>query len=362
MPYRIGKYTLGMEIPPVIISSAAVGSKKESEGPLKECFDYMEQDSYFGETTWEKAESRIQREAVNHALRKAELDPADIDYIFAGDLLNQCTSSVYGLRELGIPLYGLYGACSTMAESLGIATVFVDSGAAERCIAVTASHFCSAERQFRFPLEYAGQRTPTSQWTVTGGGAAVVGRGNKPPYIRAITTGTVEDYGIKDANNMGAAMAPAASATICRFFKDTNLKPDQFDMIVTGDLGYVGSGILLELTEKAGVDIHRQHKDCGLLIFDREKQPDVQAGGSGCGCGGSVLCGHILPQIQNGTLKNVLFIATGALMSTTIVQQGDTIPGIAHLVYLSSEAEDGKITLPKKNCGCVHGGRKGEPV
>jgi stage V sporulation protein AD len=358
MPYRIGKYTLALEKPPIILSCASVGSKKEGEGPLKDCFDYMEQDSYFGQNTWEKAESRIQREAVNRALAKGELDPSDIDYVFAGDLLNQCTSSVYGLRELGIPLFGLYGACSTMAESLSLASIFVDSGAGGKCVAVTSSHFCSAERQFRFPLEYAGQRTPTSQWTVTGGGAAVIGRGEAPPFIRAITTGTVEDYGIKDANNMGAAMAPAASATICRFFKDTGLQPDQFDMIVTGDLGYVGSGILLELTEKEGIDIHRQHQDCGLLIFDREKQPEVQAGGSGCGCSGSVLCGHILPQIQKGSLKNVLFIATGALMSTTSVQQGDTIPGIAHLVYLSFNMEDIKFTNPEKNC-CVHGGRKG---
>lgn len=360
MPYRIGKYTLGLGLPPTVISSAAVGSKKESEGPLKDDFDYINLDSYFNESTWEKAESRIQREAMNRALEKGELDPSDIDYVFAGDLLNQCTSSVYGLRELGIPLYGLYGACSTMAESLGLAAIFVDSGAAERCAAVTSSHFCSAERQFRFPLEYAGQRTPTSQWTVTGGGAAIIGYGGKPPYIRAVTTGIIEDYGIKDANNMGAAMAPAASSTILHFFKDTGLKPEQFDMILTGDLGYVGSGILLELLEKGGLDIHRQHKDCGLLIFDRENQPDVQAGGSGCGCAGSVLCGHILPKVQKGELKNILFIATGALMSTTSVQQGGTIPGIAHLIYITSSAEDNLLPAKEKTCRCTHGGRKGE--
>ncbi len=360
MPYRIGKYTLGLEMPPTVVSYASVGSKKEGEGPLKDDFDYIEMDSYFGEDTWEKAESRIQREAINRALEKGELDPSDIDYVFAGDLLNQCTSSSYGLRELGIPLFGLYGACSTMAESLSLASIFIDSRAAERCAAVTSSHFCSAERQFRFPLEYAGQRTPTSQWTVTGGGAVIIGSRKKAPYVRAVTTGTVEDYGIKDVNNMGAAMAPAASATIQRFFKDTGMKPDQFDMIVTGDLGYVGSGILLELLEKQGLDIHRQHKDCGLMIFDRESQPEVQAGGSGCGCSGSVLCGHILPKIQQGKLKEVLFIATGALMSTTSVQQGGTIPGIAHLVYLSSEAESGKLPKQEQEIHCSCGGRKGK--
>ncbi len=356
MPYRIGKYTLGFDQPPAVLSYAAVGSKKESEGPLKDAFDFIEQDSYFGEKSWERAESRIQRDSVNRALEKGNFDPTDIDYIFAGDLLNQCISSVYGLRELGIPLFGLYGACSTMAESLSIASVFIDSQAAKRCAAVTSSHFCSAERQFRFPLEYAGQRTPTSQWTVTGGGAAIVGIGNKPPFVRGITTGTIEDYGIKDANNMGAAMAPAASATISRFFKDTHMNPAQFDLILTGDLGYVGSGILLELLEREGLDIHRQHNDCGLLIFDREKQPDVQAGGSGCGCSGSVLCGHILPKLQRGDLKDVLFIATGALLSTTSVQQGETIPGIAHLVYLSSQAQD--EAFPTRERASQFDGRK----
>lgn len=359
MPYRLGKYTLVMEHSPSIESFAAVGSKKESEGPLGKYFDLIELDSYFGEKTWEKAENRIQREAMNRALEKGGLDPSDIDYVFAGDLLNQCISSSFSLRELGIPFYGLYGACSTMAESLSLASVFVDSGAAVRCAAVTSSHFCSAERQFRFPLEYAGQRTPTSQWTVTGGGALIVGHQHRPPYVRAITAGTVEDYGVKDANNMGAAMAPAASATICRFLKDTGTSPDDYDMILTGDLGMVGSGLLYELTEREGYSIKQKHKDCGLLIFDCQKQPDIYAGGSGCGCGASVLCGYILPKIRSGELQNVLFIATGALLSTTSTQQGESIPGIAHLVHLSLTPGNPKAE-PENQYSCdLTGGRKG---
>ena len=359
MPYRIGKYTLKMEHSPSIESYASVGSKKESEGPLAAYFDLLEPDGYFGEKTWEKAESRIQREAINRALAKGNLDPSDIDYVFAGDLLNQCISSSFGLRELGIPLFGLYGACSTMAESLSLAGILVDSGAAVHCAAVTSSHFCTAERQFRFPLEYAGQRTPTSQWTVTGGGAVIVGHGQKPPYIHAITTGTVEDYGIKDANNMGAAMAPAAASTICRYFQDTGTTPEEYDLILTGDLGYVGTGLLYELTERQGYAIHKNHRDCGLLIFDREKQPDIYAGGSGCGCAASVLCGYILPQIQRGELQKVLFIATGALLSTTSCQQGETIPGIAHLVSLAhTPLEPGDDRQCQCSCRRV-GGRKG---
>jgi len=348
MPYRVGKYTLILENTPSVESFAAVGSKKEGEGPLAEYFDLLVEDSYFGEKTWEKAENRIQREAMNHALAKGGFDPEDIDYVFAGDLLNQCISSSFSLRELGIPFYGLYGACSTMAESLSLASVFVDSGAAARCAALTSSHFCSAERQFRYPLEYAGQRTPTSQWTVTGGGAVIIGKKQNAPYVRAVTAGTVEDYGIKDANNMGAAMAPAASATICRFFKDTGTMPRDYDLILTGDLGKVGSALLYELTQREGYSIKEKHRDCGLLVYDPEKQPEVIAGGSGCGCSASVLCGYILPQIRTGKLKNVLFIATGALLSTTSTQQGESIPGIAHLVYLSNEP--GK-PMGERSCG-----------
>ena len=354
MPFRVGKYTLILENTPSVESFAAVGSKKEGKGPLADCFDLLVEDSRFGEKTWEKAENRIQREAMNHALAKGGFDPEDIDYVFAGDLLNQCISSSFSLRELGIPFYGLYGACSTMAESLSLASVFVDSGAAARCAAVTSSHFCSAERQFRYPLEYAGQRTPTSQWTVTGGGALIVGRKREAPFVRAVTAGTVEDYGIKDANNMGAAMAPAASAVICRFLKDTGTTPHDYDLIFTGDLGKVGSALLYELAEREGYDMKEVHRDCGLLIYDPEKQPEVIAGGSGCGCGASVLCGYILPQIRAGKLRNVLFVATGALLSTTSTQQGESIPGIAHLAHLS--CEPGK-PVGERSCGGRKGGK-----
>lgn len=336
MAHRVGQYTLIMDQPPTIEGYAAVVSKKESEGPLAEYFDLICDDSSFGEKTWEKAESRMQKDAVNKALSKAELSPTNLQYIFAGDLLNQCISSTYGLRDLGIPFIGLYGACSTMAESLSMASTFVETGIADKTCAVTSSHFCSAERQFRFPLEYGGQRTPTSQWTVTGSGACIVGKQSKPPYVRAITFGTIEDKGINDVNNMGAAMAPAAAETIAHFLSDTNTKPSDYDLILTGDLGYVGSELLYTLMEEKGLKIQNVHNDCGILIYDREAQ-DVHAGGSGCGCSASVLTGYILKQIESGKLKNVLFVATGALMSTTSVQQGETIPGVAHLVYLSNK-------------------------
>lgn len=319
-----------------MVSFASVASKKEAEGPLAKCFDIVNEDTYFGEQTWEKAESRMQETAVNKALEKGGISPQSVDYIFAGDLLNQCVSSTYGLRALGIPFFGLFGACSTMAESLSLAGLFIEGGLAKTAIAVTSSHFCSAERQFRFPLEYGGQRTPTSQWTVTGSGAAVVGENVQPPYIKHVCIGTIEDLGIKDLNNMGAAMAPAASATISRFFEDTCTGPENYDLILTGDLGQVGSTLLCELLDKERFDVRKRHNDCGLMIYDLEKQ-DVDAGGSGCGCSASVLCSTILTQVRQGALREVLFIATGALMSPTIIQQGESIPGIAHLVHLSAD-------------------------
>lgn len=335
MAIRAGSGTLILENTPSVVAYGAIGSKREGEGPLGGCFDQLCQDSTMGEQTWEKAECRLQKDAINVALKKAGLSPPDLQYIFAGDLLNQCTGSTYGLRDLGVPFVGLYGACSTMAESLCLASLFIEGGFGEHTAAITSSHFCSAERQFRFPLEYGGQRTPTSQWTVTGAGAAIVGRASVPPYVRGITIGTIKDMGITDANNMGAAMAPAAADTLQRFFRDTGLAPDRFDMIATGDLGKVGSTLLLELMEREGWKLQGRHADCGLLIYDTEKQ-QVEAGGSGCGCSASVLCSYILPAIRRGDLKNVLFAATGALMSTTSVQQGESIPGIAHLLWLSA--------------------------
>lgn len=335
MARRIGNHTVWLEHSPSIIGYAAAGSKKEADGPLADQLDICNPDSTFGEKTWEKAESRMQREVVSKALTKCGLTSGQIDYIFAGDLLNQCISSNYGLRELGIPFLGLYGACSTMAESLALAALMVEGGIARHCAAATSSHFCSAERQFRFPLEYGGQRAPTCQWTVTGAGACILGESSMPPYVRAVTIGTIEDLGITDMNNMGAAMAPAATQTLCRFFADTGTNADNYDLILTGDLGWVGSQLFRRLMQEKGYHLGERYNDCGLMIYDRETQ-QVDAGGSGCGCSAAVLCADILQKIRTGNLREVLFLATGALMSPISVQQGESIPGIAHLVYLSN--------------------------
>ncbi len=330
---RIGKRTIIFENKPRIISYGSVVGKKEHEGPLSNEFDSYTTDSFFGEKSFEKAESRLQKTAVQTALDKAGLTPDDIDNIFAGDLLNQCIGSSFGLRSFGIPFIGLYGACSTMALSAGLAAVFIDSGAAKKTISVTSSHFCSAERQYRFPLNYGSQRTPTAQWTVTGSGALILGKDGGDIYISSVTFGEIEDLNIKDANNMGAAMAPAAAGTLLNFFKDTETKPDDYDIIFTGDLGYVGTNLLYELLEREGIDIRCRHSDCGTLIFDREKQ-DVHAGGSGCGCSASVLCSYIMHRFEKGDFGNILFISTGALMSPTSSFQGESIPGIAHLLNI----------------------------
>lgn len=335
MAKRIGRYTIKMENHPAIIGYAAVCGKKEAEGPLGHYFDYTFDDSMLGETSWEKAESRLQTESVIRALNKSGVSKEDINFIFAGDLLNQCISSTFGLRSLNIPFLGQFGACSTMAQTLALSSIMVETGVAKHCIAVTSSHFCAAERQFRFPLEYGGQRTPTAQWTVTGSGAAVLGKGDKSPFISAVTVGKIVDLGVKDANNMGAAMAPAAAATISDFFNDTKTEPSDYDLILTGDLGEVGSKLLNELLIKENIDISKNHSDCGILIFDKKSQ-DVHAGGSGCGCSASVLCSTILNKLSSKEMNNILFIATGALMSPTSSQQGESIPSIAHLVNIKS--------------------------
>lgn len=339
MAKRIGRYTIQMENMPSINGFAAVCGKKESEGPLGEYFDYTYDDTTLGESSWEKAESKLQTEAVNRALEKANVKASDVDFIFAGDLLNQCISSTFGLRNLNIPFLGQYGACSTMAQTLILSSIMVECSIAQNCVAVTSSHFCSAERQFRFPLEYGGQRTPTAQWTVTGSGAAVVGGSGNNPFISAVMAGKIVDLGIKDANNMGAAMAPAAAVTLKDFFKDTKTTPDDYDLILTGDLGQVGSDLLSELLTQEGIKLGNKHNDCGVMIYDKEKQ-DVHAGGSGCGCSASVLCSLILNQLKKGELNNILFVATGALMSPTSSQQGESIPGVAHLVQIRSNLKD----------------------
>lgn len=326
--------TISMDSCPSISSFAAAVGKMEGEGPLASSFDYIAEDVTLGENSWEKSESKLQQIAFSTALSKGSFSPKNIDVLFAGDLLNQCVSSSYGARDTEVPFLGLFGACSTMAESLGLASLFVDSGAAVNAAAVTSSHFCSAERQFRLPVNYGGQRTPTAQWTATAAGCAVVSPHKNAPYVRAFTVGKIKDMGITDANNMGAAMAAAAYDTISRHLCNTNQSIDNFDLILTGDLGSVGSDILIELFRKDNVDISEKHNDCGIMLFDPKKQ-DVHAGGSGCGCSASVLCSYILGEIQQGRLNKVLFAATGALMSPTIVQQGESIPGISHAIELS---------------------------
>ena len=344
MALKRGKQTYLFQHPAAIRSFAAIGSKREGEGPLGEFFDTIDPDSTFGQKSWERAESRLHHDTVELAVKKAGLSYADLDCLLAGDLLNQCIGATFGVRELGIPYLGIYGACSNMAEGLLLSAFLAESGL--RYLGVsTASHFCTAERQYRFPLEYGGQRTPTSQWTVTGGGAVVVAGATAQtpdqarPWIQAAALGTIEDKGIKDAANMGAAMAPAAAATILGFLSDTGTTPEDYDLILTGDLGQVGSDLLYELATREGVDLRSRHTDCGLLIYDRDRQ-DVHAGGSGCGCCASVLCSYILPSLREGRVKRVLFAATGALLSPTKTQQGESIPSIAHAVCLTSRKED----------------------
>ncbi len=336
MAIREGKYTLRLENRPAIIGYAAVAGKKESEGPLGDKFDFIYEDGTAGQKTWEKAESVIHGDAVNRAIMKAGITPDKVDVIFAGDLLNQCTGTTFGIRDLGIPYAGMYGACSTMALSMLMAASSVDAGLAQTAAASTSSHFCSAEKQFRMPLEYGGQRTPTSQWTATAAGAAVISNTTGKARIEKTIIGKIHDYGIKDPNNMGAAMAPAACGTIADFLNDTQTSPEDYDIILTGDLGAVGSKLLTDLLKKEnGIDISAVHQDCGTMIFDLEKQKDVGAGGSGCGCSGAVVCSDILSRLESGALKKVLFIGTGALMSSVSSLQSESIPGVAHGVLLS---------------------------
>ncbi len=336
MPKRVGKRTIIFENKPCILSYGSVVGKKEHEGPLGEEFDQYTLDSFFGEDTFEKAERKLQNTAVEIALKKAGLKNKDIDQIFAGDLLNQCISSSFGNMDRQIPFIGLYGACSTMALSVALGAMFVDSGASRKTLSVTSSHFCSAERQYRYPLNYGCQRPQTSQWTVTGSGALILGQGGGGVYVNAAVFGEIKDLNVTDTNNMGAAMAPAAADTIMHFLKDTHTSPEDYDLIVTGDLGKVGTDCLYEILEKEKVDIRCRHTDCGTMIFDGERQ-DTHSGGSGCGCSASVLCSYFCHRMEEGRLKNILFLSTGALMSPTSSYQGESIPGIAHLINLKTD-------------------------
>ncbi len=328
-----GNQTIFFENPPHILTQNSIAGSKESEGPLSSLFDETVSDNMWGEKSWEKAESKFLQQTILSALNKAELNPADIDYIFAGDLLNQCASTNYGIRVFQIPFIGLYGACSTMGLSMKTAAMTIDGGFADKCIAATSSHFCSSERQFRFPLEYGGQRPPSAQWTVTGAGCVILDKENGKAKIECATTGKIVDRGITDANNMGAAMAPAAVDCLCAHFADTGRTPDDYDAIFTGDLGKVGKSIVIDQMAENGYDISKIYDDCGVLIFDESQ--DVHSGGSGCGCSALVLCSYILPKMYKGELKKVLFAPTGALMSTTALQQGESIPGIAHALSLT---------------------------
>ncbi len=320
-----------------IISAGSVVGKREHEGPLGEVFDLHDETDHFGKKTWEKAESEMQRLAFNVAMSKGGFSERDIDALYAGDLLNQCSASSYGLLDFDVPYFGLYGACSTAAESILLASMGHSAGYFNRCAAVTSSHYCSSERQFRTPVEYGAQRTPTAQWTVTGSGAFIIGEGGKV-QVREGLAGVVVDKGINDAANMGAAMAPAAAHTLLRYFGGGELSLDEIDLIVTGDLGYEGGAILCDLLISEGIDIRKKYNDCGMMIYSRNTQ-DTHAGGSGCGCSAVVMASYILPMIERRELREVLFLGTGAMMSPSSIQQGESIPGVAHLVRFSAVEE-----------------------
>ena len=318
---------------PYLVSSASVAGKKEREGPLGKMFDMVETEDLFGENTWEEAESTMQKEACQRAMGKAHIEAADVRYLFGGDLLRQGTATSGGVKELGIPMFGLFGACSTSGEALALAAMSVAAGYGDMMLAVTSSHFGSAEKEFRFPLGYANQRPLSAQWTVTGSAAFLVGTRRSHVRITGVTVGKIVDYGLKDSQNMGACMAPAACDTILRNMKDFGRTPDDYNRIVTGDLGYVGQSILFDLMRGKECDIKKNHMDCGMTIFDQKTQ-DTHAGGSGCGCAATTLSAYILPKIERGEWKRVLFVPTGALMSTVSYNEGSSVPGIAHGIVL----------------------------
>ena len=317
---RLGEQTIKLDNPPTITEVASIVGPKEGQGPLAKYFDQCLEDEFWGEKTWEKAESKIIKETVNLAITKSGVPASDIDYC---------------LRELNIPFFGIFGACSTFVEGLCLGSVFLDGGAANNVLCATSSHFCSAEKQFRFPLELGNQRPPTSQWTVTGSGAAVLSKSGTGPFITSITTGKIVDMGIKDANNMGAAMAPAALDTLITHLRDTDRKPSYYDAIITGDLGHIGKDIVIELAETKGYNIKSIYNDCGVLMFDKNTQ-DTHSGGSGCACIGTVFSGYFFKQLKDRKLNRILLIATGALTNATTSQQGESIPGIAHAVAIEN--------------------------
>lgn len=333
MGTKIGTQSAEISSPVYLRSYASVVGPKEGEGPLKYSFDEITDDEMYDEQTWEKAESKMVKTAYSKILSKGGITPSDVDYIFTGDLLNQCIASSFGLKESQTSFFGLYGACSTMAESLALSSMLVDGGFAQNIVAITSSHYCSSERQYRFPIELGSQRTPTAQWTVTGSGGLLISSisDNNNVFVKKITVGKIVDMGIKDVNNMGAAMAPAAAETLITHFKDFNISPDYYDLIVTGDLGSLGKEICSELVLANGYDISQNYEDCGVMIYDAKKQ-DVHAGGSGCGCSASVLAGELMSSLKKAELNKLLFVGTGALLSPVSSGQGQSILGIAHAV------------------------------
>jgi stage V sporulation protein AD len=336
----VGKQSILYQNPPCILSAASIAGKKEGEGPLGSLFDVIEEDPLVGKKTWEEAESELMKKAAQKALEKAGLTNTDIRYLIGGDLLGQLIATSFGVGELDIPMLGIYGACSTMGEAMTIGSILVEGGFADRVIAITSSHFAGAEKQFRFPLDYGNQRPYSASWTVTGSGAVIIGDKSLAPkmdkaqiVIKGVTIGKIVDYGLKDSMNMGAAMAPAAFETIKQNLEDLGVQPSYYDKIITGDLGYVGKNILIDLLKEKNYDISGNHMDCGIEIFDKNNQ-DTHAGGSGCGCSAITFAGYILKQLQEGAWKRVLFIPTGALLSQVSFNEGNSVPGIAHAVIV----------------------------
>lgn len=335
---RVGNHTIKLLNPPSIIGKYSIVGPKEGDGPLKDYFDLILEDDLWGQDSWEKAECKIQEEAVRSAIENAGLTLKDMDFLIAGDLLNQIVATGYSARELAIPFFGLYGACSTMTESLSLGAMLIDGGFADKLVCATSSHFSTAERQFRFPLEYATQRTFSAQWTVTGSGATVLSSYGSGPYITYITPGRIIDPGIKDIANMGAAMAPAAMDTLIHHFQDTGFSPNDYDLIITGDLGIVGKSIVLDMMKEEGYDLGSKFTDCGVEIFNPNTQ-DTHAGGSGCACSAVVFNGYVLKEMEKARFKRVLFMSTGAMHSTIITQQGESIPSIGHAITIDINNE-----------------------
>lgn len=338
MAKRLGTQTAMLTAPVSVAAGAAVVGRKEGEGPLGSRFDEIGADALFGQKSWEKAESVMLRRCFDRLCEKAQIAPASLHYVLAGDLQSQCTGSAFAARETAAPFLGLYGACSTMGEAMSLGALLIDGGAAETVCAMTSSHFCSAEREFRFPLEYGGQRTPSAQWTATAAGAVLLRAGDCGVRVTHVTTGKIVDAGVTDLSDMGAAMAPAALDTLLAHFSDTGRTPADYDAVITGDLGHFGHGLLEELARREGLAFPCVFTDCGMLLYDAQRQ-DVHAGGSGCGCSAAVFAGHILKCLREGMWRRVLFAPTGALMSPVTGQQGESIPAICHA--LAIEATEG---------------------